>query len=386
MTTTIPPPGAATSGEDPIEDPVEETSPRPASPAPGRSAAEITSDGVPLVTSPTSATASATPVTGKATTASTTPPGGVVPRVIYPEGHVLDRYRLDAVVGHGAWSTVYRATDMALSLPVVVKVLSPEASADAVERFRNEILFSRRVHHPGFCRIYELHEDETFDGPLRYLTMELVQGRTLGDLMNEGPMDVRRALSIARSLCDVAAAAHSQGVIHGDLKPGNVMVRAVGERRFSERRAERRQEPRDELVVLDFGAAFAKDVGGSAVRVGSVRYMAPELFEQEPPSPQSDVWAIGVILYGCLTGGYPFDGAREQDVAEATRRPPPPPSQARGTLPPDVDGVVLRALERQRSERFADCRAFASALDDVLEQLRPRGSLLRRLWTALRQR
>ncbi len=358
---TIPPGGAVTSGEDAVE--AEDT---------GKSApslaAEITADGLPVLAK-----------------AATTTPGGLVPRVIYPEGHLLGRYRLSAVVGHGAWSTAYRAIDTALSLPVVVKVLSPEASADTVERFRNEILFSRRVHHPGFCRIYELHEEETFDGPLRYLTMELVQGRTLGDLMNEGPMDVRRAVSIARSLCDVAAAAHSQGVIHGDLKPGNIMVRATPERRH-DRRSERRQEARDELVVLDFGAAFAKDVSGSAVRVGSVRYMAPELFEHEPPSPQSDVWAIGVILYGCLTGGYPFDGGSEKDVAEATRRPPTPPSAKREGLSADFDTVVLRALRRHKTERFVDCRAFATALDDVLELLRPRASLLRRLWTAISAR
>ena len=356
---TIPPPSSATSGEDVVE-------------------GDATGDAA---TTAEMATGRA-PVVAKATT---TPPGGALARVIYPEGHLLGRYRLHAVVGHGAWSTAYRATDTALSLPVVVKVLSPEASADTVERFRNEILFSRRVHHPGFCRIYELHEDETFDGPLRYLTMELVQGRTLGDLMNEGPMDIRRAVSIARSLCDVAAAAHAQGVIHGDLKHGNIMVRAGAERR-ADRRSERRQEARDELVVLDFGAAFAKDVSGSAVRVGSVRYMAPELFEQEPPSPQSDVWAIGVILYGCLTGGYPFDGGSEKDVAEATRRPPIATSQHRRELSADVDTVVMRALERHKAERFVDCRAFATALDDVLELLHPRGSLFRRLWTAITAR
>src|SRR5690606_15760654 len=141
------------------------------------------------------------------------------------EGSRLDRYRLEHVVGQGAFSTVYRAFDTALSLPVVIKVLHADASEAAVTRFRNEIFFSRRVHHPGFCRIFELHEEDGADGPLRYLTMEHVEGRTLGDVMNEGPMSSTRALSIARALCDVVAAAHDQGVVHGDLKPGNIMVR-----------------------------------------------------------------------------------------------------------------------------------------------------------------
>jgi serine/threonine protein kinase len=302
-------------------------------------------------------------------------------RPTFAVGHSLGRYRVDAVVGVGASSTVYRATDTALQLPVVLKVLATDASPSTVSRFRNEILFSRRVAHAGFCRIYELHEEETFDGPLRYLTMELVDGRTLGDVMNEGLLPPLRALQLARTLCDVIAAAHDDGVVHGDLKPGNIMVRTPKARRRV------RDGGRDDLVVLDFGAASAKDVEDSGVRVGSLRYMAPELFEREKPSPQSDVWAIGVILYGCLTGRYPFDGQSELAVAEATRKAPSPPSAMLSSVgtpwPGSVDDVVLRALSRDRRERFADCRAFAASLDDVLCELLPRPTLWQRfkgLW------
>lgn len=321
----------------------------------------------------------------------TLPPATPAPsqRPTFAVGHRLGRYQIDAVVGVGASSTVYRATDTALQLPVVLKVLATDASPSTVSRFRNEILFSRRVSHPGFCRIYELHEDVftaasagaeagTFDGPLRFLTMELVDGRTLGDVMNEGLMPPLRALQVARTLCDVIAAAHDEGVVHGDLKPGNIMVRTP--------KATRRgavHNSRDDLVVLDFGAASAKDVEDNGVRVGSLRYMAPELFEREKPSPQSDVWAIGVILYGCLTGRYPFDGASELAVAEATRKAPSPPSamlSSVGTPWPDtVDDVVLRALSRDRRERFVDCRAFAASLDDVLAELLPRPTWWQRL-------
>lgn len=305
---------------------------------------------------------------------TTTPGGGGTARPVLPVGHLVGRYRIDAVVGQGAWSTVYRVTDTALNLPVVMKLLSPSASPTVVERFKNEILFSRRVNHPGFCRIFELHEEQTFEGPLRYLTMELVEGRTLGDVMNEGPMLPARALDVARSLCDVVAAAHEQGVVHGDLKPGNIMVRTPSARR----RLERRGEVRDELVVLDFGAATAKDLNPGGGRVGSLRYMAPELFARDAPSPQSDVWAIGVILYGCLTGGYPFDGKTEREIAAATRRPPVPPSTLR-PLPTRLDTVVLQALAPDKATRYADCRAFAAALDEALVELRPARGLRQRL-------
>ncbi len=304
-----------------------------------------------------------------------TPPGGVV-RGVLPPGHRLGRYRLDSVIGHGASSTVYRATDTALDLPVVVKVLAADASEHNVTRFKNEILFSRRVHHPGFCRIYELYDEVGSDGlAQRYLTMELIVGRTLGDVMNEGLLTPLRALRLARALCDVMSAAHVQGVVHGDLKPGNIMVREGGA---------------DELVVLDFGAAVARDVEDNGVRVGSVRYMAPELFERERASPQSDVWAIGVITYGCLTGRYPFDGGSERAVAEATRKNPPAPSSAISAVgepwPSVVDDVVGRALLRDRRERWPDCRTFGQALDAAIDALLPQPSFVQRLKSLLKFR
>lgn len=295
-------------------------------------------------------------------------------------GRRLGRYRLDAVIGTGASSTVFRAHDLSLDLPVVVKVLADDASDAAVDRFRKEILFSRRVANPGFSRIFELHEDETFDGPLRYLTMELVDGRTLGDLMNDGPMPPLRALTIARDLCAIVTAAHDQGVVHGDLKPSNVMLRAGPRRNVTDRW----QEPKDDLVILDFGAATAKDVKDPGVRVGSVRYMAPELFELDAaahrPSPQTDVWAIGVIAYACLTGRYPFDGGSDRDVADASRRTDAaPPSKHRDGLSDAVDDAVLKALARDRAARHVDCRAFKAALNEAIKSVKTKPGLFARL-------
>ena len=135
--------------------------------------------------------------------------------------------------------------------------------------------------------------------------------------------------------------------------------------------------------MLDFGAAVAADVEDSGVRVGSVRYMAPELFERERASAQSDVWAIGVIAYACLTGCFPFNGDSDRAVAEATRRRPPPPSSVVSGVgvawDPAVDEVVLRALTRDRSQRFSDCLAFGRALDLAEEMVLPRSSFLERL-------
>jgi serine/threonine-protein kinase len=201
--------------------------------------------------------------------------------------------------------------------------------------------------------------------------------------MNEGPMPPARALTIARDLCAIVAAAHDQGVVHGDLKPGNVMLRAAQRRNVTDRW----QEPKDDLVILDFGAATAIDIKGPDVRVGSVRYMAPELFEADTdahrPTAQTDVWALGVIAYGCLTGRYPFDGSSDREVAEAARRSTPtPPSHHRPELDAVVDDTVLKALARDRPARYPDCRAFKLALNQALgEQVRPGlWQRLLRLW------
>lgn len=320
-------------------------------------------------------------------------PSTLPPRPVLSPGARLGRYRLDGVVGQGAFSTVWSAHDTSLDLPVVIKVLSDDASPSAIERFRREILFSRRLEHPGFNRIFELHEDVTSDGVLRWLTMSPVQGRTLGDVMNEGLMPPRRALALGRALGDVMSTAHAQGIVHGDLKPSNVMVRP---RTASSppRRADPAdpadpagdRDTQDEVVVLDFGAATAVDIEDLSVRVGSLRYMAPELFTERRSSPQTDVWAIGVILYGALTGALPYDGDNERAIAEAARAGRArAPSSLRKGLPTVVDDVVLRALAPSRRDRWADGRALADALDAALADLSP-SSTWRRLLAVFSRR
>jgi len=313
------------------------------------------------------------------------PPSTLPPRPTLVPGGTLGRYRLHDIVGQGAFSTAWRAHDTALDLPVVLKVLSDQASPSAIERFRREILFSRRLEHTGFARIFELHEDVTANGVLRWMTMAPIEGRTLGDVMNEGVLPPRRALRLARALGEVMAMAHEQGIVHGDLKPSNIMVRA---RRPSSSPPQPAEDgPAEEVVVLDFGAATAADIEDPAVRVGSLRYMAPELFTDHRPSPQSDVWALGVILYGALTGALPFDGADERAIALAAREGrPPPPSLRRPGLPTLLDDAVLRALAPSRRDRWTDGRAFAASLDAALAALAEDAADAASPWRRLRRR
>lgn len=308
------------------------------------------------------------------------------PRPAVQPGQLIAGCRLEAVIGLGAWSTVFRARDASTGEVVVVKVLSARAPAAAAERFRREVHFAARLAHPGFCPIRALVQDETPDGPVVALVMDLVDGRTLGDVMNEGPMPVERAVALVRALSEVVAVAHARGVVHGDLKPGNVMVR----RSSSSSVAGQGGDGGDALVVLDFGAATADDIAPPAVRVGSLHYLAPELFSDQRPSPPTDVWALGVILYGCLTGRFPFEGDDERGIALAARAGrPPPPSSVRPGVPPLVDDLVACALTPSRRARPQDAGAYADVLGRALVHLQAAGSGRKqspwqRLWRLLR--
>jgi serine/threonine protein kinase len=268
-------------------------------------------------------------------------------------GARLGRYRIERVLGEGSFSTVYLAHDTTLDLDVGIKVLHPDVNEGVVARFRREIVFSRRIAHPGICRVFDLHED----GALKYLTMEHIEGTTLASAMNHGVMPVRRALHIARGLADAASAAHDVGVVHCDLKPGNVMLRA--------------REPlsgtHDAVVVLDFGAAtVGVDPSRRGNAVGSPHYLAPEVWKGEAPTAQSDLYAIGVILYGCLTGQLPY-GAHDvvELVLQIRHSTPVAPSALQRDIPPEVDDVVARAMAVEPAQRFADARALMGALDDA---------------------
>jgi serine/threonine-protein kinase len=324
-------------------------------------------------------------------TSPSTTPGRTLPRpetraAVQP-GRVLAGCRLEAVVGQGAFSTVFAARDVGTDAPLVVKVLAAEAPPPVVERFRREVVFARRLSHPGFGRIHALVEEATDDGPVLALTMERIDGRTLGDVMNEGPMAPARAVAVGRALAAVVAVAHAAGVVHGDLKPGNVLLRRTP--RVVGPDHPDRSVP--DVVVIDFGAATAVDVPACAERFGSVHYLAPELFTDERPTPAVDVWSIGVILYGCLTGRFPFDGPDERAIAEAARAGrPPPPSSLRLGVPRVVDDVVQRALTPSRRVRPADAAALADLLTQAASTLSlpslPSSSSSSRRWGGRRGR
>jgi eukaryotic-like serine/threonine-protein kinase len=250
------------------------------------------------------------------------------------------RYRLDEVIGRGGMSTVYRGTDLALDRVVAVKVaLDPlvEQSPVYLARFTREAQAAAAVGHPGVVTVY----DAGADGPTRFIVMEYVPGRSLAEILSERehkPLEPDKAADIAAQAADALSAAHAAGIIHRDIKPGNIMV-----------------TPDGSVKVLDFGIARA--LGGDALTqtatvLGTAAYMSPEQALGQPVDARSDIYSLGCVLYEMLTGEPPFVA----DVAAAmlhqhVRVEPKPARERNPAISPALNELIMQMLAKSPKDR-----------------------------------
>ncbi len=300
-------------------------------------------------------TASMATVRMDGTQAGPTAPGST--QVDLSLGHLFaGRYRIEQILGRGGMGVVYKATDSQLDETVAIKTLPGDVmtrSPEDLERFKREIRLARKITHRNVLRTYDYGEAEG----VYFISMEYVRGYTLSELLDEAPnrqMPTRAAIGIARQICRGLQAAHEQGIIHRDIKPQNVLIDAKGE-----------------VKLMDFGIARVAETTEAMTQagliVGTPHYMSPEQVQGKQLDPRTDVYAMGVMVYELLVGRRPFEsssltGILTAHITEAAK----PPMELRGDIGREINGIVMRCLEKNPTARYADAGALLADLDRMV--------------------
>ncbi|WP_406077805.1 protein kinase domain-containing protein [Micromonospora sp. NBC_00858] len=269
--------------------------------------------------------------------------------MLSPGVQLGNRYRLDERIASGGMGDVWRGTDQVLGRTVAVKSLLPALldDPDFAERFRGEARTMATINHPGVVDVYDFGNDQQ----IAFLVMEYVEGDALSSTLSRvGRLTPARTMALVAQAADALHAAHEKGIVHRDVKPGNLLVR-----------------PNGTLVLTDFGIARS-DLVGQLTAAGSVlgtaSYISPEQATGGVATPASDVYALGVVAYQCLAGRRPFEGDNALDIAMRHVRETPRPLPA--DIPPQVRSVVERALAKDPAARWPS----AAALAGVARQLK----------------
>ena len=276
------------------------------------------------------------------------PQGSVLAMALQPGQKIAGRYTIERALGAGGMGAVYLAADEKLAERVALKIINAAVAGDpgAADRFRREVSAARKVTHANVIRIHDLIED----GPMVLLSMEYVDGMTLAAYLGRvGALRVDEGRLLVGQICDGVAAAHAAGVVHRDLKPGNVLLDA-----------EKR------VKVIDFGLAKATFMAGmtaTGLIIGTPEYMAPEQVRGLPQDARTDVYALGALAYHVFVGRPPFAGETPIAIGFAhVTEAPRPPRQLRPELPESIERAILQALEKDPANRFGDAAELKRAL------------------------
>jgi eukaryotic-like serine/threonine-protein kinase len=271
-----------------------------------------------------------------------------------------NRYKIEESLGRGGMAEVYKAWDQQRATHLALKVLRQDLAQDNIflRRFRREAETLKKLQHPNIVRFYGIDREET----LVFMLMDYIEGITLQTKLftNEGRfLDQGLVDKIIRSMCSALHFAHQMGLVHCDIKPANIMI-----------------DDSQKILLTDFGIARMTDAATSTmVGFGTPAYMAPELVRGMDPTPQSDVYALGVVLYEMATGGErPFTGERSNTTGMTSEKirwehmnlSPPPPTQYNPTLSPPMEALILKSLSKNPAERFHSTLEFLNAFDRIL--------------------
>ncbi len=269
-----------------------------------------------------------------------------------------DRYEIGGVLGRGGMAEVHRGRDLRLGREVAVKVLRSDLARDPSfqVRFRREAQASASLNHPAIVAVYDTGEDRTTTGATPYIVMEYVEGETLRDVIRrEGQLSPERAMRFAADVCGALDFSHRNGIVHRDVKPGNVMI-----------------TPEGAVKVMDFGIAravsdSAATMTSTAAVIGTAQYLSPEQARGEGVDARSDVYSVGSMLYELVTGAPPFTGDSPVAVAyQHVREDPRLPSSINPRVPPELDAIVLKSMSKNPANRY---QSAAEMRNDLLRAL-----------------
>ena len=274
-------------------------------------------------------------------------------------GSKLGPYAIEAPLGAGGMGVVYRARDQRLQRAVAIKVLSPGLLRDeaARHRFRQEARALARLNHPNIAVVYDVGEDNGTD----YLVMELVPGQSLAEKLRSGPLEIKQGMFLGAEIAEALEEAHAQGVIHRDLKPGNIVV-----------------TPKGHAKVLDFGLAKLLAEENSATQsftetagaMGTPTYMSPEQAQGRQVDSRCDLWSLGVVLYESLAGRPPFQAKTSLATLQAiTQEDPKPLRELCAAVPSDAERIISRALEKDATKRYQSAAEMSQDLSAVVARL-----------------
>ena len=278
---------------------------------------------------------------------------GAVPPVISAQlssaalAALAQRYDILGEAGSGSMGNVYKARDRETGETVALKLLKPEIASDQamMERFKNELLFARKITHKNVCRVYEFNR---LSG-IAYTSMEFVEGESLRSVLKRfGGLPLRKGIDLVLQVCSGLKEAHAQGIVHRDLKPENVMIDAQGN-----------------VKIMDFGIARSMEaltrMTGSMA--GTPAYMAPEQVAGKPVDYRTDIYSLGLIMYEIFTGKQAFEADNAVAVAlKQLRESPPPPHELEPAIPVPVERAILKCLEKEPPRRFQSIAQLESAL------------------------
>ncbi len=285
------------------------------------------------------------------------PPATQEPVNPAPAGHSIlspraaaalsQRYEILAAAGHGSMGDVYKARDRETGEIVALKLLKPEIASDQamMERFKNELLFARKITHKNVCRVYEFNR---VNG-IAYTSMEFVEGDSLRAVLSRfGGLPIRKATDLILQICSGLKEAHAQGIVHRDLKPENVMIDALGN-----------------VKIMDFGIARSMEAGTrlTGSMVGTPAYMAPEQVAGKSVDYRTDIYSLGLIAYEIFTGTPAFHAENAVAVAlKQMRESPTAPHEIDPNVPVAIERLILKALEKEPAKRFQSIAEFETAL------------------------